>query len=341
MTRPCRTLNAYHLRMTKQALLSAAHIDEARRRIDPVFLNTRLLSSDTLSLSLVAKDETDNPIRSFKGRGTGYFLAGLSGGRSPLVTASAGNFGQGLAYNAARHGIALVVFASVNASPLKIAAMRGFGAEVVLEGQDFDAAKAAARGYAEARGLLFVEDGASAAIAEGAGTIAAELTEEVDAIDDVFVPLGNGALAAGIGCWFKARSPRTRVIAVAAKGAPCMALSHAAGKAIATPEAQTIADGIAVRIPVPSAVDWLAETIDDVVLVDDDQIIDAMRFAHRTWNRIVEPAGAAGLAAVLAQASGLAGRRIATMLCGANLTDQQIRTWLPAAVRDKGAVAER
>jgi len=317
--------------MTKKAPLSALNIDSARQRIDPVFLNSGLLRWDSLALSLVAKDETDNPIRSFKGRGTGYFLSGLADDNAPLVTASAGNFGQGLAYNAARHGRPLIVFSSLNASPLKIEAMRRFGAEVLLAGQDFDAAKAAAKAYAGERRLQFVEDGASAAIAEGAGTIAAELTEEFDAIDAVFIPLGNGALAAGAGCWFKARSPQTRVIAVAAKGAPCMALSHHAGQVISTPEAHTIADGIAVRIPVPSAVEWLADTIDDVVLVDDDKILDAMRFAHQTWDRIVEPAGAAGLAAVLAQAPALNGLRIATMLCGANLTDQQIKAWLPAA----------
>ncbi|MFA7415032.1 MAG: pyridoxal-phosphate dependent enzyme [Rhizobium sp.] len=319
--------------MTKQAPLSATNIDDARKRIAPVFLNSSVLRAERLGLSLVAKDETDNPIRSFKGRGAGFFLADLAGDRTPLVTGSAGNFGQGLAYNAARHGRTLVVFASMNANPLKIEAMRRFGAEVFLAGDDFDAAKEAARIYAGERSLQFVEDGASAAIAEGAGTIAAELTDEVEDIDAVFIPLGNGALAAGTGCWFKSRSPRTRVVAVAAKGAPCMALSYNAGAVISTPEARTIADGIAVRIPVPSAIGWLKDTIDDVVLVDDDQILHAMRFAHETWTRLVEPAGAAGLAAILAQASDLKGCRVATMLCGANLTDQQIQAWLPSAVK--------
>ena len=317
--------------MTNQAPLSAINIEDARKRIDPIFLNTKLLRSEALGLTLFAKDETDNPIRSFKGRGTGYFLAGTAGAGTPLVTASAGNFGQGLAYNASRQGRSLVVFASLHANPLKIEAMRRFGAEVILSGEDFDAAKEAARLYAAERGLEFVEDGASAAIAEGAGTIAAELTEDVEDIDAVFVPLGNGALAAGIGCWFKSRSPRTRVVAVASRGAPCMALSYEAGAAISTPEARTIADGIAVRIPVPSAVGWLQDTIDEVALVDDDQILDAMRFSRKTWKRLVEPAGAAGLAAILAQPSALKGGRVATMLCGANLTDQQIRDWLPSS----------
>lgn len=298
----------------------------AHDMIDPIFRNSKLLRTEVAGLELLAKDETDNPIRSFKGRGTGLFLS-ESSGTDRLVTASAGNFGQGLAYNAARSGRALTVFASTRANPLKIVAMRRFGAEVRLAGDDFDAAKDAGRQFAHENGLMFVEDGASAAIAEGAGTIAAELTEEADAIDTFFVPLGNGALAAGTGCWFKARSQRTRVVAVVAKGAPCMALSHAEGRVVVTETAETIADGIAIRSPVPAAVAWLRDTIDDVVLVDDDAILAAMRFARARWRRFVEPAGAAGLAAILARRESLAGKRVATILCGGNLTEAQIAAW--------------
>lgn len=312
--------------MTKPRELSADRIAEAMGLIDPVFLHSPVLTSAALGFALIAKDETDNPIRSFKGRGTGYFLAAHPGD-GPLVTASAGNFGHGLAYNAARSGRALTVFASVNANPLKIEAMRRFGAEVRLEGEDFDAAKQAGRAFAHASGHLFVEDGASAEIAEGAGTIALELTEAAGRLDRVYMPLGNGALAGGMGAWIKARSPETRVIAVAAKDAPCMALSHQAGHPVSTRSANTIADGIAVREPVAEAVDWLKETIDAVVLVDDDDILAAMRFARDEWTRIVEPAGAAGLAAILKDRASLQGLRVATPLCGGNVTAAQAREW--------------
>ncbi|WP_163271479.1 threonine ammonia-lyase [Chelativorans alearense] len=320
--------------MTTQAPLSCTNIEEARSRIDPVFLNSGTLSFAESGLDLIVKDETKNPIRSFKGRGTGWFLANLDDDKAPLVTASAGNFGQGLAYNAAREGRPLAVFASVHANPLKIEAMRRLGAKVVLDGKDFDAAKESAKLHAAKHDLMFVEDGASASIAEGAGTIATELTESSPVIDAIFVPLGNGALAAGIGCWFKSRSPRTKVVAVAARGAPCMALSWKARKATSTPEARTIADGIAVRTPVPAAVCWLQDAIDDVVLVDDDQILAAMRFAHENWGQIVEPAGAAGLAGILAGRTELRTCRVATVLCGANLTSEQISNWLPAATSE-------
>ncbi|SIQ33614.1 threonine dehydratase [Rhizobium sp. RU20A] len=319
--------------MTQQVPPSAARILDACNAIDPIFLNSPLLESHSLGLTAFVKDETDNPIRSFKGRGTGWYIASGEGGRGSLVTASAGNFGQGLAYAATRAGRAVTVFASVSANPVKIAAMRGLGADVVLEGEDFDAAKAAARAYAEGHGLTFVEDGASAAIAEGAGTMAAELTDAAGDLDAVFVPLGNGALAAGIGCWFRHAFPKTRVIAVAARGAPCMALSFAAKAPVPTPEALTIADGIAVRDPVPAAVGWLADTVDEVMLVDDTDIIEAMRFAHAAFHRLVEPAGAAGLAGLITRRGDFRGQRVATMLCGANLTEDQRRLWLPASVR--------
>ena len=312
--------------MTKHNPPSALKIAQARNSIDPVFLDSPLLHSSRLGLELFAKDETDNPIRSFKGRGTDFFIATRQDVK-PMVSASAGNFGQGLAYNAAKKALPMLIFASVNANPRKIEAMRNFGAEVILAGDDFDAAKDHAALYASEHGMEFVEDGARAEIAEGAGTIAAELTDAVPALDRIFVPLGNGALAAGIGCWFKANSPDTKVIAVAAKGAPSMVQSHLAGKIITTAQADTIADGIAIRNPIPIALQWLRETIDDVVLVDDSQILAAMQFAKANWNRLIEPAGAAGLAAILADASNLQQKRVSTILCGGNLTQQQISTW--------------
>jgi threonine dehydratase len=234
-----------------------------------------------LGLELLLEDETKNPIRSFKGRGTSLFVRRDLPSGASVVTASAGNFGQGLAYNAVRAGHPVTVFSSEAANPVKVAAMRRFGAEVMIRGRDFDGAKAEARAHAEANGALLVEDGALAAIAEGAGTIAAEITDEAPALDAIFVPLGNGSLATGIGCWTKAVSPRTRVIAVAAEGAPCMKLSWDAGRPVSTDVANTIGDGIAVRIPVPFAVACMPQTVDHVMLVDDDDLLAAMTMLKR------------------------------------------------------------
>ncbi len=317
--------------------LSSDRIGEARGIIDPVFLDSPLRSGTSLDhrlgLSLFLKDETTNPIRSFKGRGTSLFVRRDAARGTSIVTASAGNFGQGLAYNGTRQGHSVVVFASENASPLKIEAMRRMGAEVILRGRDFDDAKAHARDHAEKTEALLVEDGAVSAIAEGAGTIAAELSEAAPGVDAIFVPLGNGALATGIGCWFKAVSPGTRVIAVAAAGAPCMKLSFEQARPVQTETAHTIGDGIAVRIPVTYAVESMADTIDEVMLVDDEDLLAAMRLLQRKAGLLIEPAGAAGFAGILRRHQELTGRRVATIACGANMTCEQMAAWFPQEAR--------
>lgn len=330
-------------------------IEEAARVIDPVFLESPQFVSDSLAAAvgvgpgtrLLCKVESLNPIRSFKGRGTGYYVHRLvkehravvgervAGGGAAgvaaaphLVCASAGNFGQGLAFAARKHGLPVTIFAAETANPLKIEKMRAFGARVELSGADFDAAKAAAREFAEEAGALYVEDGKEPAIAEGAGTIGVELTRWPEPLDTVVVPLGNGALLAGVGTWLRARSPGTRVVGVCAAGAPSMAESWRAGRMIETANAATIADGIAVRVPIPEALEDLRGVVDDVVVVDDEAIIEAMRLLHHELGVVVEPAGAAGVAAVLADRERFAGELVATPLCGGNLTAEQMARWL-------------
>jgi threonine dehydratase len=306
-------------------------IARAHRLIDPVFVNTPLVGhgvvDDALGCRLLAKVETLNPIRSFKGRGTDWFV-GSGAATGPLVTASAGNFGQGLARAAVAAGLPIVVYASVNANPLKIDAMRRLGAEVRLSGDDFDEAKDAARRFAEGGGGLLVVDGDQQAIAEGAGTIALEMLRDAPDLDDIVVPLGNGALATGVGAFVKATRPSARVVAVVAAGAPAMKVSFDTGSVVETEDADTIADGIAVRVPVPYALETMRGTVDEVLAVDDAAILAAMRLAHERFGLIVEPAGAAGLAAVMAHPAAFAGRAVGTVLCGGNLTPGQIRSWL-------------
>lgn len=313
------------------ARLSLARIDEAAGTVDPVFLASPQYEHEALSaelgVRLVVKVETLNPIRSFKGRGADFFAARL-GSREPLVCASAGNFGQGLAWAARKRGIPLTVFAALGANPLKLDRMRRLGAQVRLAGEDFDAAKAAARAHAEAHGLRFVEDGREPEISEGAGTIGRELLAETSAFDAVLVPLGNGALLAGVGTWIKARRPETRVVGVVAAGAPAMARSLAEGRIVETDRVETIADGIAVRVPVPEALDDLRPVVDEILLVDDDAILRAMRSALLHLGLVLEPAGAVGLAAVQQNAGRFAGQRVAAILCGGNVTPEQIRLWL-------------
>jgi threonine dehydratase len=317
---------------TDEARLSPGRIEEAARCIDPVFLNSPQYEAeilgDELGLKLVCKVETANRIRSFKGRGTDYLLHRLGDEAGRLICASAGNFGQGLAYAARKRNVPLTVFAAESANPAKVESMRRLGAEVRLEGEDFDEAKAAARALAESEGWRFVEDGREAEIAEGAGTIALELCRWPEPFDALLVPLGNGALLSGVGTWMKAHAPSTEVIGVCAEGAPAMALSLREGVMRTTEKVDTIADGIAVRVPVEEALSDLAGVVDDVLLVDDRTMVRAMRLLFWRLGLVVEPAGAAGIAALLAHRERFAGSLVATPLCGGNLTEQQVRRWL-------------
>jgi threonine dehydratase len=311
--------------------ISLERIAQAATLIDPVFLNSPQFLAESLSAQLgcrlVVKVETTNPIRSFKGRGAEY-LAAMLEGRPQLVCASAGNFGQGMAFAARKRGLGLIVFAATSANPLKIARMRALGAEVRLHGQDFDAAKQAARDYAAEIGARFVEDSRDVETAEGAGTIAIELLRWPEPFDTLLVPLGNGALLAGIASWVKARQPATRMVGVSASGAPAMERSWRSGQIERFEQITTIADGIGVRVPVPEALDDLAGLLEDIVLVEDQAMLAAMRLAHQELGLVLEPSGAVGLAALLADSTRFKGRLVGTILCGGNLTPEQIRQWL-------------
>ena len=308
--------------------LSLDNIAAAARSVAPVFLGTPQFVSEGLSAQLdcqlTFKVETLNPIGNFKGRGATYFVQSLSGsGR--LVCASAGNFGQALAYACRARGIPLTVFAAVHANPLKVAKMRGFGAEVRQSGEDFDAAKSAAAAWAEEQGAQLVVDGLEREIAEGAGSIGVELLAAGSAFDAVLLPLGNGALLTGVARWIKTHAPATKVIGVSSVHARAMHDSWRSGKIVETPAAATIADGIAVRVPIPEAVEDMRGIVDEVVLVEEDSLRTAMRLLLNEERLIVEPAGAAGVAALVEHAELRGLGRVATVICGSNLTREQIR----------------
>lgn len=308
--------------------ITIAGIQDAAHVIDKVFLHSPQLEPEPLSKRLgvatVLKVETVNPIRSFKGRGAEYLLHRLGDDARAIVCATAGNFGQGMAYTCRKRGVKLTVFAPHTANPLKLDRMRALGAKIELEVGDFDQAKDAARRHGEQTGAMFVEDGRLGPIGEGAGTMAIELLEGPP-LDAVFVPLGNGSLVNGVGTWLKHASPRTRVIAVCAEAAPSMALSWKAHHAISAP-ADTIADGISVRVPVPESVELMERTVDEVMLVTDDEMREAMRWLFYDAGLLVEPSGAAGVAAI--KKRGPVEGRVAAVLTGGNLTESQIRDWL-------------
>ena len=199
---------------------------------------------------------------------------------------------------------------------------------MVLTGHDFDAAKEAGEAHARATGGLWVADGLDPEAAEGAATIALELLAGPDAPEVLAVPLGNGALLTGIARWAKAVDPGIEVIGVQAAGADAMEKSWRSGQLLFPPSVATIADGIGVRVPIREAVDDMQGLVDDVLLVSDAQIIAAMRLLFGTAGLVAEPSGAAGVAAIAAHPARFRGRRVATIICGSNLTEEQVRAWL-------------
>jgi threonine dehydratase len=307
----------------------AKAIEEARGRINAEFLDSRQLENNELSKAvgarLLCKIESENAVGSFKGRGTESFVNALPVSVKALVTASAGNFGLALAYAGKRRGVAVTVYAAEMASTVKLDRIRSAGGTVKLSGRDFDEAKDLARAAAAQLNVMFVEDGREPAITAGAGTMAMEITSGERSIDSMLVPLGNGALLAGIGSWFRAHSPKTRVIGVCAEGAPAMAQSWRTRTIQSTPSVDTIADGIAVRVPIPEALADLHGVVDDIVLVSDDAMKQAMKLIYKHLHLIAEPSAGAGVAALISHSS-LADGLVCTPITGGNTTWEQLQS---------------
>jgi threonine dehydratase len=292
-------------------------IEQAPSLVNPVFLDTPQFQSDGVSArvkhAVIVKVETVNPVRSFKGRGAWLAVreliaSGEADAQHGIVVASSGNFGQAIAYAGRAHRIPVTVFVDANANPVKVARTRGFGAEVVLIGRDFDEAHENARKRARETGQTLVTDGRETAFAVGAGTIALEVTQAIGdgrlpAIDTAYVPVGNGALIIGVGTWLRHASPSTRVVGVQAKGAPSMTLSWRAGRPIETERADTTAEGLATRVPVPEAVAAMSGLVDDMVLVSEEALLEAQQDLTRELGVLVESAGAAAWAACVADSA--------------------------------------
>jgi threonine dehydratase len=312
--------------------LSLGHIRDAYGQVPRVFRDSPQFISDGLSVQLgcrvLCKVECLNPIRSFKGRGASYFLRRQPPSGEPLVTASAGNFGQALAYAARQHGRQLCIFAATTANPVKVERMRALGAEVRLVGADFDAAKEEARAFADSCGLRLVEDGREPAIAEGAGTIALELSQWPEPLAAVLVPVGNGALINGVGRWLHAQMPGCRVIGVCPEQAPATWLSWRSGQLHTTATAETAADGIAIRLPIATALRQMQAAADDMVLVSEERLREAVCLLHQELGVVVEPSGAAGLAAAFELHPQFRGGLIAIVLTGGNIAPDIARAWL-------------
>ena len=301
--------------------------------IDPVFLDTPMYPCDALGRALGCtvsiKLETANPVRSFKGRGTELVASMLAGqGRTDVVCASAGNLGQALAWSAGRRGIHVTVVASRWAPVAKLDRIRALGAALELVDGDFEAARERATSIAQRDGVRLVEDSRDLETCEGAATIGLELAAAAAQFDAVLIALGGGAMATGVGHVLKTHAPAAEVICVQPSGAPAMTLSWRARRVVTTDSADTIADGVAGRYPIPAVLDDLLVVADDSVLVQETSIVAGLRLLLEHAGLVVEPSAALGVAAVLEDRERFAGRHVVVIICGSNVDVDAYQRWI-------------
>ncbi|MFE5035625.1 threonine/serine dehydratase [Streptomyces sp. NPDC056683] len=316
--------------------LDTARIRAARRVIDPVFLDTPLYRCEALEPGLGCtvsiKLETANPVRSFKARGTEVVASRLAeGGAAAVVCASAGNLGQALAWSGRVRGLDVTVVASRFATVAKLDRIRALGARLELVDGDHEMARERAAAIARRDGIRLVEDSLDLETCEGAATIGLELVGTAPSFDTVLIALGGGALATGVGHVVKALAPGVEVICVQPLGAPAMTRSWRERRVVITDSADTIADGVAGRCPVPAVLDDLLLVADDAVLVREESIMAGMRMLLHHAGLVVEPSAALGIAAVLEDRGRFAGRHVVTIVCGSNVDVDAYHRWVGAA----------
>ncbi len=267
------------------------------------------------------KHENHTPTGAFKVRGGLVYMERLKQ-RLPdlkgVASATRGNHGQSIALAAARNGIAATIVVPHGNSTEKNAAMRAFGAELVEEGHDFDAARTVAQRLADERGLAMVPSFHRDLVA-GVSTYALELFQAAPALDTVYVPIGLGSGICGVISARDALGLSTKVVGVVSTEAPAYALSFAAGKVVATNSADTMADGMAVRGPDQEALDVILKGADRICQVSDAEVMAAMRAYYEDTHQLTEGAGAAPLAALLQERETLGGKRVGLILSGGNI----------------------
>ncbi len=307
-------------------MIELSKIIEAHERLSKILQKTKLAYAPFLSqktdANIYIKKENLQHTGSFKIRGAFNKIATLSDAErnKGVIAASAGNHAQGVAYSGSFFGIRAVIVMPEATPLLKVTGCRNLGAEVILHGDNYDEAYAYARAYGEKEGLSFVHPFADEEVMAGQGTIALEILEEKKDIDTVVIPVGGGGLISGMASAYKQMHPKTRIIGVCAKGAPAMYESFQKGEAIDSLSVRTIADGIAVRDTSPKNLEYIKECVDELVLVDDEEIANAILFLLEKQKLVVEGAGAAGVAALLHDKIALKkDEKVAVVLSGGNI----------------------
>jgi threonine dehydratase len=296
---------------------------------------SRMLAAPSLSQKgrgVFLKLESDLPTGAFKVRGALYALAARLA-RHPIreVTASStGNHGAGVAFAARQLGVPATIFLPQNPNPIKRARIAALGAKIVESGKDITEACSAAIEYSQSEDVYFLNDTNDPVLPAGPATIAAEIFEQLPTADTIVVPMGDSALIRSVGTTAKLLSPAVKIIGVQAERAPSYFLSWKAGRVIPTDTCDTIADGLATRMPEPENVETIREVVDEVRLVSDEEMLSAIRRLVLDEHIVAEPAGAASIAAIL-QEQKFPGSQIVAIVSGANITSDVLQKALATA----------
>jgi threonine dehydratase len=291
--------------------------------------------SDLTNSEVYLKAEFRQKTGSFKIRGAYYKIKSLSEEekKQGVVAASAGNHAQGVAFASSLEKIPCTIVMPKNASPAKVAATRGYGANVILEGINYDESYSKAREIAEKTGATIIQAFDDPQIIAAQGVIGLEILEDLPEVDEVYVPIGGGGLAAGTVIAIKEKNPNVKVVGVQSKSFPSMYESVKQNMRKEVGGERTIADGISVKIPGELTFEIIKNLIDEIVLVDDNEITKAMFLLMERMKFVVEPAGAVGLAYLISKKPS-PGKKVVAILAGGN-----VDMYLLGQIVDKGLAA--
>ncbi len=304
-------------------MLTLKDFEEAVEQVQKAAIKTELIYSDYLSEQtgnkVYLKPENLQKTGAYKIRGAYYKISTLTEEERAkgLITASAGNHAQGVAYAAKVYGCKAVIVMPTTTPLMKVDRTKSYGAEVVLYGNVYDEAAAHAAKLAAEHGYPFIHPVDDPAVAPGQGTIAMEIIKELPTVDYILVPVGGGGLAAGVSTLAKLLNPKIKVIGVEPAGANCLQASLAAGKPVTLPSVSTIADGTAVKTPGKEIFPYLQKGLDDVITVEDDELIVAFLDIVENHKLIVENSGLLTVAAL--KHLGVTGKKIVSVLSGGNM----------------------
>ncbi len=313
--------------------ISLDDVQSARKRISPYLQPTALRQYEPLNvvvgsgIQVLVKHENHNPTNAFKVRNGISAMTMLSSEERQrgVIAATRGNHGQGLAYAGKLLGVPVTICAPVGNNPEKNEAMRGYGAELIEAGRDYDEALVKVEELTEQRGLTMLHGTNNRHILAGAGTITLEMVEQEPELDAMVIAIGGGSQAVGALTVLKSLRPEAKVYGVQASGAAAIYESWKAGEPVTWPTADTFADGVATRSTYELTFPALLEGLAGFVTVDDSEIAEAVRILLRTTHNLVEGAGACGLAGIMKLRDELAGKKVGIILSGGNMDRETLR----------------